>query len=141
MRNIFQEFIDGEIYTVDYLRDSNSAEYSAMPRIELLRTANGAGMTVEIVHNPEIVALSNEIGSLLNIHGCVNFEFIEKENNYYLIDLNPRFSAGVGFSKVAGYDFPKNLFNLYTNKPIETVNDYPKMIVQKKISEVVNKIL
>lgn len=137
---IFQEFIDGRICTVDYIRDRKTERYCALPRIELLRTTNGAGMTVEIVHNPEIIELANEIGSLLDVHGCINFEFIVKGSNYYLIDLNPRFSAGVGFSKLAGYDFPKNLLNLYTNKELEPLPDYPRMILQKKIIEVVNMI-
>lgn len=137
---IFQEFIEGEICTVDYIRNSITNEFYAMPRIEILRTKNGAGMTVKIVHDAKIVEIANEIGVLLNVHGCINFEFILRDDKYYLIDLNPRFSAGVGFSKLAGYNFPKNLFNLYNNGSIETNRKYKEMILQKKIIEVVNVI-
>lgn len=138
---IFQEFIEGRICTVDYIRDSKTEDYCAMPRVELLRTKNGAGMTVDIVNDTKVVQIASEIGSLLDIHGCINFEFILNDNKYYLIDLNPRFSAGVGFSKVAGYDFPRNLFRLYNNEPIEPIKNYSRMILQKKMIEVINIIL
>ena len=137
---IFQEFIEGEICTVDYIRDSKTKDFCAIPRIEHLRTKNGAGMTVEVVNNSKIVQLANEIGSLLDVHGCINYEFILNNNKYYLIDINPRFSAGVGFSKVAGYDFPRNLYKLYNNETIEAMAKYKRMILQKKMVEVINII-
>lgn len=135
---IFQEEIVGQICTVDYIRDCKSKDYIAIPRIELLRTKNGAGMTIEIINDLKILQITNKIGDLLNVHGCINFEFILNHNKYYLIDLNPRFSAGVGFSKVAGYDFPKNLYKLYSNETIDPSVTYKGMILQKKMIEVVN---
>lgn len=32
-------------------------------------------------------------------------EFIKNDKGYYLIDINPRFSAGIAFSCKIGYDF------------------------------------
>lgn len=137
---IFQEIVDGKICTIDYIRDNRTGENYAVSRKEHLRTKNGAGMTVEIIHIPEVIDICNKIGALLDVHGCINFEFILSENRYYLIDINPRFSAGVGFSKLAGYDFPKNLYKLYNNENLDLLKPYKNMILQKKIIEVVNTI-
>jgi len=35
-------------------------------------------------------------------------EFIELNNEFYLIDVNPRFSARVAFSVIDGYDMVNN---------------------------------
>ena len=87
---IFQEEIEGQICTVDYIRDCKTKDYIAIPRIELVRTKNGAGMTVEIINDLRIIQIANKIGDLLNVHGCINFEFILNHNKYYLIDLTEK---------------------------------------------------
>ena len=39
------------------------------------------------------------------IVGVVNMEFIGRDGEYYFLEVNPRFSGGVGFSIAAGMDF------------------------------------
>lgn len=137
---IFQEIIEGPVYTVDYIRNSLNNDFYVVPRCELLRTSNGAGMTVEVIHSKIINELANRIGVLLDIHGCVNMEFIENNDKYYLIDINPRLSAGIGFTKLAGYDMVENLYNLYTYNEIDVEKGYKSIIAEKKMVEVINKI-
>ena len=45
-------------------------------------------------------------------------EFIKNENGYYLIDINPRFSAGIAFSCKTGYDFINAHLDCFMNKDI-----------------------
>lgn len=116
---VFQDFIIGTVYTVDIARDMRN-NFFALPRKEILRTSNGAGLTVEIERNEYLSEISKLICETLNIIGCINVEFIYDGKEYYLMDINPRFSAGVGFSKLAGYDFVKECFNIFTEKNIET---------------------
>ena len=102
---IFQEKISGSICTIDYVRDVETGKCFCVPREELLRTKNGAGTTVKVFHDKALEDLVDYIGQKLNICGAVNMEFIKNENGYYLIDINPRFSAGIAFSCKTGYDF------------------------------------
>ena len=45
------------------------------------------------------------IAGLLGVRGCVNMEFIEdRDGVYHMLECNPRFSGGVEFSCLAGYD-------------------------------------
>ena len=102
---IFQNQIDGKVCTVDYVRDPKSGKSFCVPREELLRTKNGAGITIRVFHNSELEKLVDYIGNKLNIIGTVNMEFINNGEGFYLIDINPRFSAGIAFSCKVGYDF------------------------------------
>ncbi|MCM1291719.1 MAG: ATP-grasp domain-containing protein [Bacteroides sp.] len=101
---IIQRMVDGPVFTVDYVRNSQSGLSFSVPRQELLRTKNGAGTTVRVFRDKDLMTMVDHIGKRIGINGCVNMEFIKNNGLYYLIDINPRFSAGVAFSSVAGYD-------------------------------------
>lgn len=128
---VYQPFINGDIYCVDYIRDSYGRE-CAVARKEILRTKNGAGTTVEVQHNKELIELSSIIGKKLNLLGCVNFEFIYSGNKYYLMDVNPRFSAGVEFSVLAGYDMIINHLKCFSGEKIDNQIDCETKIMCKR---------
>ena len=103
---LFQPYIAGSVITVDFVRHPLSRHVVSLPRKELVRTKTGGGTVVEIL-NPDLTKNAvEELTSALNITGVMNCEFIlSKEGVLYLMDINPRFSAGVSFSLRAGYDF------------------------------------
>ena len=111
-RFLVQPMIDGSVVTVDVARDPKSGIVSAVARRELLRTLNGAGTSVYVYHDEMLEQECREIAKALDICGCVNFEFIdtacgegiEAKNRYCFLECNPRFSGGVAFSCMAGYD-------------------------------------
>lgn len=127
---VFQQYIPGEIFTVDVIRDISGNIYS-LARKEVIRTSNGAGLSVEIKFNSELFTLVNYLCTHLNIVGCINLEFIFDGSDYYLMDINPRFSAGIGFSKIAGYDFVRACFDVFSGKEIETITEIKKGIYGK----------
>ena len=134
---IIQKLIKGNIITIDYIRDRTSGIDVAIPRKELIRTKNGAGLTVEIITDSKIFLIAKEIGKKLNIHGCINFELIQTSEDYFLIDINPRFSAGIAFSVLAGYDFVNNHLRCFEKAKIDKQNKLCNMILSKKYQEVV----
>ncbi|WP_295069116.1 ATP-grasp domain-containing protein [uncultured Fibrobacter sp.] len=134
---IIQEMIDGEVFTVDYCRSSKFGTDVAIPRQELLRTKNGAGTSVEITPDDSLIELTRHIGNKLNINGCVNMEFVENNGKYYLIDINPRFSAGVAFSVLCGYDMINSHMACMEGKEIQGQIKLTKQIIIKKYIEVI----
>ncbi len=132
---IYQPFFEGDIYTVDYVRSNEFDEDFSIPRKELLRTKNGAGVTVFIEPNRDLQRTVSVVGKKLKINGCVNFEFISNSGKYYLIDINPRFSAGIGFSEKIGYDFVQSALNCFLHKHIFKAICYDKHILTKSYSE------
>lgn len=133
---IVQEQIDGELFTIDYVRNSKSTNDVAIPRQELLRTKNGAGLTVKIRDDQKLIALVRHIGQALDINGCVNMEFIYSDGNYYLIDINPRFSAGIAFSVLSGYNMILNHIRCFTGDDIDLPIALTERILLKKYEEV-----
>lgn len=135
---IVQEQLEGEIFTVDYCRSARTGVSCAVPRQELLRTKNGAGLTVQICDDKKLVELVNYVGKKLNIDGCVNMEFILCDDKYYLIDINPRFSAGIAFSVMMGYNMIVNHLNVFCNKEVDDQIQLRQQIIIKKYEEVFN---
>lgn len=136
---LFQDFINGEIWTIDILRNHNTNEMELISRKELLRTKNGAGMTVEISNDIPLIDQAKSICEKIDAHGAFNMEFIRTPENDFLMDINPRFSAGIGFTNKTGYDLVKNALFIFLDKPIEKVKSYKKMILQKQLVDVINK--
>lgn len=132
---ISQKFILGDVYTVDYIRDKkNNCDFSIV-RKELLRTKNGAGTTVKIEDNKKLISITSYIGNLLDVNGCICMEYIENNGKYYLIDINPRFSAGIAFSHKAGYDMVKNHINCFTGIKIDNPVKLNEVIITKHYVE------
>jgi carbamoyl-phosphate synthase large subunit len=128
---IFQPYIKGCIFTVDIIRDKKGNCVS-MSRQELTRTSNGAGITVEIKKNDLLEQFAKTIANELNTLGCVNIEFIFDGYTYYLMDINPRFSAGIGFSCIAGYDFITNHLKCFQDDVIAESNDIREGILSRE---------
>jgi len=131
---IVQKNISGPIFTVDYVRDTFGNDF-AIPREELLRTKNGAGTTIRITPNKTLINTTSYIGEKLGIIGCVNMEFIFNEGCFYLIDINPRFSAGVAFSIFIGYDMVISHLNSFIGEKIYPPIDYKEQIICKRYKE------
>ncbi len=101
---IAQPFIEGDIFTVDVARDLYG-NVQCLCRQELLRTINGLGTTVRILPGHPLEKTCAAIAAQAGIVGVVNMEFIGRGDEYYFLEVNPRFSGGVGFSIAAGVDF------------------------------------
>lgn len=102
---IAQPFLPGDIYTVDVARD-RFGHVQALARHELLRTPNGLGTAVRILPGHPLEAVCAEVAACAGVVGVVNMEFIVDGDDAWFLEVNPRFSGGVGFSVLAGLDFP-----------------------------------
>lgn len=139
---IIQPLIEGNIITVDIVKDPNSENIICIARRELLRNKSGAGTTIEIIENAELNSLCMSIAKKISIIGAVNFEFIENsDGSFYFLEINPRFSGGVEFSQMAGYDVVGNHLKCFSNKKISRENTIKKMIITRKYEEYVTKFI
>ena len=99
---VIQPKVDGQSITVDVVRCRHSGNKLVVARIEHIRSANGAGLSVEITGDHSVLESANAIADHLDIHGVVNVEMIRTATTIHLLEINPRFSAGVGFSEAVG---------------------------------------
>lgn len=122
---IVQQKVPGDIYTVDVVRQESSGRWAAVARKELIRTSNGAGLSVETIPDAELCETAASVAQALGTNGCFNMEFVGNVDGYFLMDINPRFSAGVEFSLKAGYDMVNNHLCCFNHQPIHSLVSYP----------------
>ena len=119
MDYVVQPRLEGTICVTDVVRQQETGRCVAVSRLELLRTLNGAGLTVEILESEPLRELACRIATQLGINGCINIEHLIQDGCPLLMDINPRFSAGVAFSMLAGYDMVANHLRCFTGAPID----------------------
>ncbi len=135
-RYLFQPYLAGYVITVDVVRDRHTDQCVAAARRELLRTLNGAGLSVQVFRDLALEQTCMDIAGALDIHGCVNFEFIETEDQTrYFLECNPRFSGGVEFSVLAGYDFVTSHLRCFAGGGIEIPGCIQEHYIARKYEE------
>ena len=138
---IVQPKIKGRIVTVDVVRQKDGEVTVAIPRVELLRTLNGAGLSVKVYPDETLEAMCRDLAETFNIIGCVNFEFLkDEEEKYYYVECNPRFSGGVEFSCIAGYDCIGNHNRCFENKKIDQFSVKREIFIARKFEEYVTRV-
>lgn len=137
---IVQPYINGDIITVDVIRDPATDETICICRKELLRNKSGAGLTIRIIKDMSLETLCTKISKVVNIIGAVNFEFIQNDKNKYFLEINPRFSGGVEFSHLAGYNVIENHLNCFSNTAISPIGAIRDMIIARKYEEYITRI-
>lgn len=137
---IVQPLVQGNVVTVDVVRDPAGGACAAVCRRELLRTLNGAGTSVLVFRSPRLEETCREIAGWLGVKGCVNIEFMEdSQGEYHMLECNPRFSGGVEFSCLAGYDCVTNHLRCFEGKAIEGCDQVTGMYIARKYEEYITK--
>ncbi len=132
---IVQPFYNGCVIVVDIVRQPMDQTFAVLVRQELLRTSNGAGMTVRMLPGHICGDLALEVANELNLQGCTNIEFLVVDGVPMLMDVNPRFSAGVVFSFLAGYDMIVNHLNCFSGNSVRPCNVYDDVIYSRAYIE------
>lgn len=132
---------NGAVVTVDVVREPESGQIVCLPRRELLRTPNGAGTSVYVFRDERLEAQCRKIAEAIGVRGCVNMEFIENEadGSWYFLECNPRFSGGVAFSCMAGYDMVGNHLRCFEGTPIEDMGEIAPQYIARRYQEYVMK--
>ncbi len=133
---IIQPYLPGEIYVTDIVRQNNQKYSVSITRKELLRTENGAGIVVQTKNNNHVCnQLALKIADAINVKGCINIEFLMHESEPRIMDINPRFSAGVVFSKLSGYSMVQNHIRCFNDEEIEKEKPISEKIYTRSYQE------
>lgn len=133
---LVQPQIEGIVVTADVVRNPVTGQTICLPRREFLRTPNGAGTSVQVFRSRELEEQCRAIAGALGICGCVNFEFIEKEEGeWHFLECNPRFSGGVAFSCMAGYNMVGNHLRCFCKEELEPMGEIRTQYLVKRYQE------
>ena len=133
---IVQPFLEGDIFCVDVARDA-FGHTRAAARQELLRNKSGLGMTVEVLPGHPLEAVCAAIAEAVGLVGVVNMEFIRHGDDFFFLEVNPRFSGGVGFSMAAGMDFAEMMLCCHSCGSVEAFPAAPRRALLARESAIV----
>lgn len=105
---LIQEFIKGKEYGLDILNDMDG-HYRGVVCKEKLSMRAGETDKAITVDASRFNAFSRIIGDTLKHVGNMDCDFLERDGQLYLLELNPRFGGGYPFSHEAGANLVKAL--------------------------------
>jgi len=125
---IIQEYIDAPEITVDAYRSKKY--FFSVSRIRK-RVKDGKSIFAELIFDEAINLLVKDLLTKLNYIGPCNVQLFFDNNRFYLIEINPRLSAGgLPLSVRAGLNIPEIMLKDYFNHKINVslVKEKIKMI-------------
>jgi carbamoyl-phosphate synthase large subunit len=116
---LIQEYVDGPEFTVDILTDPEGRVLSAVPR-ERLMTKAGMCVKGRTVSRPQLLDLSARAAEAfpLTPRGNLQFKQSRGDGEYYLIEVNPKFGAGLPLTTAAGVNMPLLLLKILRGETI-----------------------
>ena len=101
---LFCEYIRGPEYSIDAL-NLGEDEFVIVPR---LRSEVRAGQMVkgEVVADSKLIATAKNILRAYGVSDVACLQLICRDNEYFFVELNPRYGTGISLSIAAGPNFP-----------------------------------
>ena len=104
--HIFQRFVQGREFSVDWFSDKNGIPVVTVSR-ERLGIRAGEVMVSRIELVPSIIESAKKVGTRLQLRGPANFQgILEKSGKFLFTDINLRFGSGVLHNIHAGAGIP-----------------------------------
>lgn len=105
---LIQEFIKGKEYGLDIFNDMDGQYRGVVCKEKLSMRAGETDKSIT-VDASRFNAFSRIIGDTLKHVGNMDCDFLERDGQLYLLELNPRFGGGYPFSHEAGANLVKAL--------------------------------
>ena len=132
---IVQEFIEGTEYSFDVLNDFNGQTVTAVVKRKMKMRSGETDQGYAIKDN-SLAEWGMNLGRKLGHIGPLDVDFFIKDDEPYILELNPRFGGGYPITHLADIDFPKILIDLVNGKldpsEYEKYHDYNEGIVMIK---------
>ena len=116
---IFQEFIQGDEFTVDTFIDKKGEVISVVPR-QRLEVRAGEVSKAKAVKDTRIIKAIKELCTKLDgAYGCITIQLFRTDDRIVFIEINPRFGGGYPLSPKAGANFAEYLIKDYLGQNLE----------------------
>lgn len=131
---VLQEYIEGDEYGIDILNDQYGNYLSHCVKLKLAMRA-GETDKAEIVDGSKFMDLAHKISKCMKHIGSIDLDvMVDREDRYYVIDVNPRFGGGYPFSHLAGYNYLKAIIDMATGKELSLDGEKRKLTAMKGIT-------
>jgi carbamoyl-phosphate synthase large subunit len=110
---IVQDFVSGEAYSIAALADAEYRIRGLLPLKKLLVSSTGASWMGFTVADEAFLDIASRAAQALKWVGPMDIELLRKDQDeYQLIEINPRFPGWISFSAEAGPNLPAMLLDL-----------------------------
>ncbi len=130
---IIQEFVHGTEFNVTGLGDGTGRTISAVPMRKQYITDKGKAWGGISISDKKMIDLTNKFISQTKWRGGFELELMKnKDNEFYLLEINPRMPAWVYLSVGVGQNIPEALVKLALGEKVEPFTEYAvgKMFVR-----------
>ena len=122
---IIQEFIHGTEYNVTGLGDGTGRTISAIPMRKQYITDKGKAWGGISISDPKMIELTNKFISQTKWRSGFELELMkDKENKFYLLEINPRMPAWIYLSVGVGQNIPEAYVKLALGEEVESFGEY-----------------
>lgn len=115
---LIQEKINGQEYGMDVMNDIQGNNRGVSVKMKLAMRA-GETDKARTVDNPDIYLIGRALGQSLRHVGNLDVDIFERNGEYYILEMNPRFGGGFPFSYEAGVNFPKAIIEWIKGRDID----------------------
>ena len=139
---IIQEFMAGQEYGVDVYVDLISKEViSIFTKKKLVMRAGETDKSIS-VKDVKLLDMIKEFVTKLDVQGQCDIDVFEKDGEYYISEVNPRFGGGYPHAYECGCDFHKYMLNnLQENENKQIIGNYKGNVLMMKCDNVIIKSL
>ncbi len=130
---IIQEFVHGSEFNVTGLGDGHGNTIAAIPMRKQYITDKGKAWGGVSISDYRMIELTNSFISQTKWRGGFELELMkDKQNEFYLLEINPRMPAWIYLSVGAGQNIPEALVRLALGEEVPPFTEYKvgKMFVR-----------
>lgn len=122
---LVQEIIKGDEFNVVMIGDGTGNTIGMVPQRKLVITDKGKGFGGVVVKNTKLDEFSRKIIKILKWRGPCELEIMKDEKDeFFLLEINPRFPAWVRLAEGAGQNLPAAALALAYGETVEPFTAY-----------------
>lgn len=108
---LLQTYLPGEEYSIDVLMSKKGEPIAAVPRVRM-KIDSGIAVAARTIQDASLCALAVQVAAVVGIKFVANIQFkLDKQGQYNLLEINPRFPGTLPLTIQAGVDMPKLLLD------------------------------
>lgn len=137
---LIQEMITGQEYGLDICSDLQGHVLSVVPRKNIIRRF-GETMQAETFNDHSLIDLGKHLGEKLGNVGPFDVDCFVRNNQPFIIELNPRFGGVYPLSHLAGADFPGLIIKMINKEAVKPeIGNFQSGIVMMKEYKIVKEL-
>jgi len=134
---IIQEFIDGEEFGVDIFNNSNKKNITVFAKKKIKMRAGETDKAVTY-YDEDLIRKSSKLAESIGLYGPGDIDVFKYNDEYFFMEINPRFGGGYPLAHSIGAGFPKKIIDMILGKKLKKVFiKYPENVVMMKQYEIV----